>query len=153
MLRTELVVLHQELCGDARRLLEKKNQDYAEENSIFGNLDMPEHAGLTSTETGIVIRMFDKMARVAKGVKRPLACEDEKLSDTLLDLINYAVLLEAKLRTRSTPVQSNEPPSGSKYAGLNASEQRRLRAVDGEVVRPAGGEHGGVPRTPVSGAH
>lgn len=121
MNREQLSNLHNQLCDAAFTLLQQKNQDYADADSVFGNLDMPEAANLCSTEVGILIRMFDKMSRLSRGVKRELAVKDESFEDTLLDIINYAVLLAAKRRSRPEVIE--DLPLEITPEGLRALEQ------------------------------
>lgn len=109
MNRTELLSFHESLCKHARDLMSRKNADYADSHcdsdNIFGNLDLVEHLfhGSMTTEHGIIVRMGDKLARLANGVTRDLQVTDESLMDTAIDLINYTVLLLAKVQTRKPP--------------------------------------------------
>lgn len=101
MNRTELLNLHQALCGQARELMEAKNQDYAQESSVFGNLDLCEHVVGVPTEVGILIRMADKLKRLGNYYQNGgFAVSDEGLKDTILDIINYSVLEYAKHLSR-----------------------------------------------------
>ena len=54
-----------------------------------------ESLGVATTEEGFVVRMSDKLMRVANLVSsgNPNLVEDEKIEDTLIDLANYALLL------------------------------------------------------------
>ena len=85
--------------------MERKNRDYAGDggNTPFANFEVCEFVGLCSTEEGIVVRMLDKMRRLATLVKPGAAPSvlDESIQDTLQDLINYCVILEAWLRERT----------------------------------------------------
>lgn len=94
----QLFKLHIELCERARGLMSKKNADYAERTSVFGNLEVVESVtrGGITTEQGILIRLSDKLARLFTATKRELKVEDEGVQDTLLDIINYCVLFRAK---------------------------------------------------------
>lgn len=76
-------------------LLEKKNADYASDGDGFGNLVACEKLGLCDGRVGILVRMLDKMSRIANLMNRPAAVTDESLLDSLNDLINYAALLKA----------------------------------------------------------
>ena len=80
---TDLVVKHKEICGKLNKIYEKKNHDYGDS---FGE---------TYNELGIiscVTRMNDKMNRLKTLAKTDNQVEDESISDTLLDLANYAVM-------------------------------------------------------------
>ena len=69
---------------DCRDLAERKNSDYAGNDALenlrqFGTL-------------GIVVRLSDKFARIKNLVQKEPSVKDEKLEDTLMDIINYAAL-------------------------------------------------------------
>ena len=85
--RDRLFRLHEDMCKQARTIRRKKNADYANEEDPLANFRRWE-------ALGFVVRMDDKLARLSTFVKRGVfAVEDESLNDTLLDLLNYSVLL------------------------------------------------------------
>lgn len=102
--RTDLLRLHVDICSEACGLMERKNKDYGDFHAPFGNLDIIEvlYRGKFTTEHGIVIRLGDKVCRLATAVQRPLVVDDETVRDTCIDIINYAILLLAKQTTRET---------------------------------------------------
>jgi len=84
--RGRLLRLHHSLTQEARLLMEKKNQDYANEADPYANFRM-------FGKVGIVVRLGDKIARLKTFAERgEFKVQDEQLRDTLLDIINYAVL-------------------------------------------------------------
>lgn len=86
--RGRLLCLHHTLSQEARLLMEKKNQDYASEADPYANFRM-------FGTLGIVVRLGDKIARLKTFAERgDFKVSDEQLRDTLLDIINYAVLFE-----------------------------------------------------------
>jgi hypothetical protein len=91
MNREELFQLHDELSSIAKEIMKNKNADYSKE-SPFGNFMLSEALQTCSAENGIINRMGDKLSRLvsvfAKGAQ-----VDESVKDTILDIINYAVLL------------------------------------------------------------
>lgn len=99
--RTELLEIHEHLMGVARRLMERKNHDYSggeESEDCFLNFTRVEKLGITSTEQGFLVRMTDKMSRLITYVETgKFRVEDEGLRDTVIDLINYSILLYAYL--------------------------------------------------------
>lgn len=104
----DLLKYHEEMCNNARALMKAKNTDYARDE-IFGNLDVCERVGLCSTEYGIIIRIFDKLSRL----KNVLAMgegfvKDESIEDTIVDLINYSVLMAAKQEQRKQAATHGE---------------------------------------------
>lgn len=75
----------------------KKNADYAGDGDPFANFRLVEMLGICSVETGILVRMTDKMARCSNLLKegKTNQVKDESVDDTLVDLANYAVILAA----------------------------------------------------------
>lgn len=72
---------------------EAKNSDYAGNGDAFQNFRICESFGMT-VEQGILVRMSDKMMRIANLISRPGKVKDESISDTLSDLANYAMILK-----------------------------------------------------------
>ena len=88
----------------AQELMLMKNADYADPDSkqhdsfaVFGNLVACERVGISSTEQGFLVRLQDKLSRLANITKPDHArmVKDESVDDTLLDIINYATLFAA----------------------------------------------------------
>lgn len=77
-----------------------KNKDYASDGDAFANFRQVENLGLCTVEQGIMVRMSDKFSRIANLLTRPAAVADEKIEDTIHDLITYAALLKAYLHEK-----------------------------------------------------
>jgi hypothetical protein len=91
MKREDLYLMHQALASEALELMKKKNQDYATGNDPFRNFR-------TFGELGILVRMSDKIARLRTFLERgEFSVTDESCRDSILDLINYSVLLNGML--------------------------------------------------------
>jgi len=110
MNREELLRFHLALTEQARSLMEAKNQDYAGDaehgRQPFANFERVEALGICSTEQGFLVRMTDKMSRLSSYVQAgKLEVSDETVHDTLVDLINYSVLLAAFLSDKRSPNQ------------------------------------------------
>lgn len=101
MTRDELLAIFDNETAAARDLMSRKNQDYAEVDEVFGNLNVCELLNITSAEQGILIRMTDKLRRLISLTKREAAVKDESFDDTCRDLINYTILLMARRRSRT----------------------------------------------------
>jgi hypothetical protein len=85
--RTRLFELHQLLCLNALELMKKKNVDYGGDTDPFRNFH-------TFGELGILVRLSDKLARLRTYCERgELKIKDESVEDTIIDAINYLVLL------------------------------------------------------------
>jgi len=87
--RTLLYDQHRALCSAALELMLVKNADYASSADPFRNFRM--FGGL-----GVLVRASDKLARLRTFEEREtFSVTDESLRDTILDLINYAVIYYA----------------------------------------------------------
>ena len=85
--RRELYALHSKLCGRAFELMRRKNIDYATDDDPLWNFRR-------FGADGILIRMDDKLSRLLRFVDTgEFKVTEENLDDTILDIINYAVLL------------------------------------------------------------
>lgn len=107
MTSDELFDIHKELCNSALELMKAKNHDYAGSKGVepFANFTRVEALGITSTEKAMLVRMLDKMSRLASFMEaKEFKVSDEKLRDTILDMINYSILLYAYLDDKN-----NEP--------------------------------------------
>ena len=98
MKRDELLTMHGELCQRARDLMDKKNRDYAGNDGLepFANFTRVESMGICSTEKGMLVRMTDKLSRLSSFFEsETLHVKDESFEDTIVDIVNYAVLIYA----------------------------------------------------------
>ena len=101
--RTELLKNHEALCSKARELMKRKNADYAgrKGNEPFANFTRCEAMGICSTEQGFLVRMTDKMSRLSSFVDAGVfEVKDESLEDTIVDIINYAVLFQSYVQSK-----------------------------------------------------
>jgi hypothetical protein len=98
--REQLMEIHASMCEQARELSRQKNHDYSggqDTNNAFMNFQKCEELELCKAETGILIRMSDKISRLHTLADSNLRFEvnDEKILDTVLDLINYSIIFYA----------------------------------------------------------
>ena len=104
MNRSELLKLHGELCTEAQLLMERKNHDYAggrHENIPFANFTRVEAMGIATTEKGFLVRLTDKMSRLSTfSQEGHFSVGDESLRDTILDVINYSILLYGYVQSK-----------------------------------------------------
>ena len=79
----------------AKALCDDKNIDYAQVQEPFSNFEMVEALKICDAQTGNLVRISDKIARISNLLKRngERAVNEEKVEDTMLDLINYSVIL------------------------------------------------------------
>ena len=74
------------------KILTKKNRDYSWDDNAFDNLELCESIWI-SAETGIKVRMCDKVSRIRNLVNKEPTIVTESLADTWLDLAWYLTLL------------------------------------------------------------
>ena len=88
--------LHFGMLEDATLMLKNKRVDYSGSDDPFGNLRACEAYGVPAT-LGVVIRMSDKLSRIASMIREgTLHCGGEvgeSARDTLIDIINYSTIL------------------------------------------------------------
>lgn len=97
----QLVEDHKKICEQARSIMEAKNHDYANPESkiepmmVFRNFLACERLGICQTEQGMLVRLTDKISRISNLLKpgHVIAVEGEKLKDTVIDVINYIILI------------------------------------------------------------
>lgn len=104
MNQQELLEFFDQTVLRMRAIMHAKNNDYAGQSinkCTFANFTRVEALGIATTEQGFLTRMMDKLCRITtftqKGV---LSVADEKVSDTLLDLANYAILMAAYIHSK-----------------------------------------------------
>lgn len=95
MTRDELFTLHKEICARALSLMEKKNRDYSIGDDPFGNFRATSILNI-KPELGILMRCIDKIKRIETFIKSG-TLENEAVIDSIVDIINYMVLLEGML--------------------------------------------------------
>ena len=65
------------------------------------NLEACERLNLAGTEVGVMIRLLDKFMRLVTFAKHSvLKVKNEGVTDTLLDVVNYAILLAAIIQSK-----------------------------------------------------
>lgn len=107
--RQELFRLHRQLSKQALELMKKKNHDYAGKrgHTPLGNLGLCEAMEVCSIEQGILIRMSDKLMRLAKFCESGELKVAESVDDTIVDTINYAILLAFAAKERNAKAKRN----------------------------------------------
>jgi hypothetical protein len=131
--RTDLLKTLDEIHEKARVTVEKRNAAYAGAGDVFGNLNLIETLsnGKVSTEAGIVIRMADKISRLWSLVQEGAPESDEKLEDTLQDLLGYSGLLLLRRRTRT---QTRDPLTALQWY-MRASRETSLPKKPDETTQ------------------
>jgi hypothetical protein len=88
----QLVAFHTKTCETARSLISSKNHDYASKDDALKNIeDAANNCGITPVQ-GCWTRASDKFSRISNFIKNGvLKVENEKIEDTIHDMINYLV--------------------------------------------------------------
>lgn len=83
-----------DLFETAFEVLERKNRDYCGKSDALANLRACEALGVDA-RIGVLVRMSDKIGRLSNVCRTAPSVADESIRDTVIDLINYAVLFYA----------------------------------------------------------
>lgn len=105
MTRDELLKYHNDICKEAQELMSLKNRDYAGNDGTepFANFTRVESMGICSTEQGFMVRLTDKMSRISSFLNSgKLHVDNESFHDTIVDVINYMVLLSSYIKEKDS---------------------------------------------------
>lgn len=93
MTTTELLTLHDKVCGEAKAIMSAKNHDYtAGSGDPFANFRASSALGVPPVQ-GILLRVMDKLKRIQCFAERgELRVAGEGVNDAFRDVINYMVL-------------------------------------------------------------
>ena len=101
MKNTELFKLAEETFANCLQTLKDKNHDYAVGDNIktdaLQNFKLVEYLKITDSSTGVLVRMMDKVSRLANVYKGGNKVK-ESVEDTAKDLINYTLILLATIK-------------------------------------------------------
>jgi hypothetical protein len=107
MNQQEYFEFHQRICEQALAISKNKNHDYSGKDATenpFANLEIVEKMGIASTPVGILTRITDKISRINSFIQLGLfKVADEKIEDTVIDAINYLILLLAWIVSHRQP--------------------------------------------------
>jgi hypothetical protein len=102
MTREEFLKRLEELYANNVAISRAKNADYADGEDPFQNFRSSALYGVPIGQ-GIIVRMGDKMQRIANLLRRDAKVKDESILDTLSDLANYAMILRMWIESESKP--------------------------------------------------
>lgn len=88
----ERLALLDRLHSYERDLMAKKSHDYSGAADCNRNIKACEVMGVCDAQTGVLVRMFDKLQRLISLKNTAAKVKDESLRDTLHDLRNYAAI-------------------------------------------------------------
>ncbi len=98
MNRHELIEYHAEITAEARKLMKRKNHDYAGDDAKnpWMNFERSEIMGVCKTEQAFMVRILDKVSRLITFIDAgELQVKEEGVQDSIVDIINYMVLFGA----------------------------------------------------------
>lgn len=109
--------------------MERKSHDYSGEDDCNRNIKACEVMGICSAETGLLVRMLDKLQRLATLSKTEAKVKDESKEDTLGDLRNYAAIYIHIMRDKHaskgpTPTTRKLPKRRRKATGTRHNKGR-----------------------------
>ena len=87
---------------DLRALIERKTNDYSGgDEDTLANFRLAEKLDLASAETGLLLRMMDKVQRVKSFLKKgELSVQNESAQDAVRDIIGYSFALIALMEEK-----------------------------------------------------
>lgn len=100
MTQDDYMTRFRELTDQMREITRQKNTDYAGPTDALKNFNLVAYVGIASADTGILVRMCDKIQRVCNLLNKPGLVLNEKIEDTLLDLANYSLICIIALEER-----------------------------------------------------
>ena len=96
--RTQLLALHDTSAQEAKAIMVAKNADYGASQDALRNFRLCEMLSIPMDQ-GILTRLGDKLARIgnliAKGTNE---VKDESIEDTIIDAVNYLIILRATIQ-------------------------------------------------------
>ena len=84
----------------AFQIMQNKNDDYSQKDNPFSNFEFIALMLDISVEEAIFSRMMDKVARLKQCLRKGVSVKDETIEDTLMDLVNYSVILAGYLKKK-----------------------------------------------------
>lgn len=108
MTHDELIAFAKNRFNTCAQVMSSKNHDYSYGEDALTNFKSVEQFGV-KVEDGFITRLTDKMKRISNLLKVEAAVKDEKIEDTILDGVNYLILLAAYLHDKK-----NQKPKSTK---------------------------------------
>lgn len=99
-------------------LMRRKSNDYAEGGDAFLNFKTAAQIAGISPEQTLLTLLGMKMSRLTQLISKGKKAKNESVEDTMLDIINYVVLLRGMMHEQenpptNAPVTPSEPGLGS----------------------------------------
>ncbi len=135
MNKDEYFQFHADFCQRMQDVTRAKNHDYTgDSEDPFANFTLAERLGACSTEQGFVVRISDKLSRIASLIDKTAQVKDESIADTLHDLANYCALFAGYLESkRSKQVDDDDHLT---HVMLSAETYARFAAEEFSISSP-----------------
>ena len=89
------------LHNTERDIMARKASDYSGGGDCNRNIKACERLGIASAETGVLIRLMDKIQRVTTLITNEAKVKDETIFDTIIDARNYLCILYDLLQEKA----------------------------------------------------
>lgn len=120
-----------------KTVIAAKNADYTGgDDDAFSNFRLCEKIGLGNAETGVLIRMMDKIQRLRSFIaKGELKVKGESAQDAARDIIGYSLIMLGMLEEEQhKPLPPVKRPKQTKAE--DESDERKVAHAEGFVYRP-----------------
>ena len=117
----------QQLLNKCLQLLASKNHDYSETQDAFANFKLAAHIAGIPTEQTLLTLLGMKLARLNQLLGKGKQPKHEAIDDTLMDIINYTLLLRGILQERGPQTDVRPEATPPHLARVPASDSRPSR--------------------------
>jgi len=117
------------------KIVRAKSHDYAASHDPFANFRLCQVLGLCSVETGIMVRLTDKISRISNLINFYPAVKDETINDTISDAQNYLGILDAWLEDqKQRDLEEEDRRNRWEAAGFPCNSRYAAERGDGEGI-------------------
>lgn len=137
MTTNDVICLHKDLCQQAQNLMRAKQSDYT--NGVdqpFRNFQLGPSMGVGTVPEGIFTRFLDKVSRLSTFLSKGRFEVNESVSDTIIDGINYLVLLYASVILEE---RKKSPHDAHQIEQVCPRPDLDTRNADGDLCLSGGG--------------
>ena len=117
MTQKEYLEQFKKIVDGMYELTSRKNSDYAGADDAFRNFRESEGFGI-SVPKAVMVRISDKWSRIKNLIDKPGKVADESITDTILDLAVYSIILKLTLDEQNQKSNLLVPPSSPKITGM-----------------------------------
>lgn len=114
----------QQLLNKCLQLLASKNHDYSETQDAFANFKLAAHIAGIPTEQTLLTLLGMKLARLNQLLGKNKQPKHEAIEDTLMDVINYTLLLRGIIQERGIQTETRLEGPLTQQTRVPGSETR-----------------------------